>query len=335
MSGGNRGSELDIAHPMAQASVPMARPLRLEFPGAVYHITARGNARQDIVVDDVDRECFVDLLEREVNQQLWHCYAWCLMDNHYHLLIETPEGNLVSGMRRLNQVYTQRFNRRHARVGHVLQGRYKSILVDKQSYLLELCRYVVLNPVRAGMARSARDWRWSSYRATAGLAPAPGWLDVDWVWGQFGRRRSLAITAYRRFVQEGIKAPAPWRSLRGQIWLGDEPFRDRMRRYLKDKDLDAVPREQVEPTRPDAESVLQNVSETFSVPREHLLDRSHQQAFQTAIYLLRRAVNLSLKQTSALAGVSPSRVSRIQSDIERSTPDKRMAALLKMYNVKQ
>jgi len=127
----------------------MARPLRLEFPGAVYHITARGNARQPIVADDADRQRYVNALAREVSQQNWHCYAWCLMDNHYHLLIETPEGNLAAGMRHLNQVYTQAFNRRHGRVGHVLQGRYKSILVEKDSYLLELCRYVVLNPLRA------------------------------------------------------------------------------------------------------------------------------------------------------------------------------------------
>jgi len=121
----------------------------------------------------MDRQRYVDTLAREVSQQNWRCYAWCLMDNHYHLLIETPEGNLVSGMRRLNQVYTQAFNRRHRRVGHVLQGRYKSILVEKESHLLELCQYVVLNPRRAGMVRSVRDWRWSSYRATAGYVQAP------------------------------------------------------------------------------------------------------------------------------------------------------------------
>lgn len=269
----------------------MARPLRLEFPGAVYHITARGNARQDIVADDIDRACFVELLGREVSQQGWHCYAWCLMDNHYHLLIETPEGNLVAGMRRLNQVYTQRFNRRHGRVGHVLQGRYKSILVDKQSYLLELCRYVVLNPVRASMVPSARSWRWSSYRATAALAEAPAWLNVDWVRGQFGRRRSTAIAAYRRFVREGVDAPAPWQELRGQIWLGDDRFRDRMERLVKDKNLEGVPRHQAEPARPDKESVLQTVSEVFAISRRQLLDRSHQPAFQAAVYLLRRIAN--------------------------------------------
>ena len=109
----------------------MSRPLRLEFAGALYHVTARGNAREDIFRDDEDRATFLDLLGREIAQQRWRLYAYCLMDNHYHLLIETPEPNLTRGMQRLNQVYTQRFNRRHRRVGHVLQGRYQAIVVDQ------------------------------------------------------------------------------------------------------------------------------------------------------------------------------------------------------------
>src|SRR5712691_10295212 len=129
----------------------MARPLRLEFPGALYHVTSRGNARQKIFLDAQDRHLFLDVFGEEVAQQGWRCYAYCLMDNHYHLLIETPEPNLVAGMRRLNGVYTQAFNRRHGRVGHLFQGRYKSILIDKDSYGLELSRYIVLNPLRARM----------------------------------------------------------------------------------------------------------------------------------------------------------------------------------------
>ncbi len=138
----------------------MSRPLRIEFPGALYHVTARGNARRDIVEDDDDRRCFVDLLAETVQSRRWRLYAYCLMDNHYHLLVETPEPNLSRGMRQLNGVFTQRTNRRHGRVGHVFQGRYKSILVEREAYLLELCRYVVLNPVRAGMAARAGEWRW-------------------------------------------------------------------------------------------------------------------------------------------------------------------------------
>src|SRR5215212_8497113 len=141
----------------------MARPLRLEFPGACYHVTARGDRQEPIFESEEDYLVFIDLLAKEVTQQNWLLYAFCLMDNHYHLLLETPEPNLVRGMRRLNGVYTQAFNRRHERGGHVLQGRYKAILVDKDSHLLDLGRYVVLNPVRAQLVKRPEDWPWSSY----------------------------------------------------------------------------------------------------------------------------------------------------------------------------
>ncbi len=131
----------------------MARPLRLSYPGALYHVTARGNARQAIYTDDADRQIFLSVLEDVVARYHWLCHAYCLMDNHYHLLLETPEENLSAGMRQVNGVYTQRFNRRHGRVGHVFQGLVKAILVEPDRYLLELCRYVVLNPMRAGIVR--------------------------------------------------------------------------------------------------------------------------------------------------------------------------------------
>ena len=136
----------------------MTRPLRLEFSGALYHVTARGNARQRIYLDEEDRHLYLDLLGKEITQQGWLCYAYCLMDNHYHLLIETPEPTLVAGMRRLNGVYTQAFNRRHRRAGHLFQGRYQAIVVDKDAYLLELCRYIVLNPVRAKAVKRPERW---------------------------------------------------------------------------------------------------------------------------------------------------------------------------------
>lgn len=181
----------------------MARPLRLEFPGALYHITARGNAQQPIFLDDRDRQQFTRLLGHEVQQQRWRCYVYCLMGNHYHLVIETPEPNLSRGLRRLHGTFTQWFNRCHQRVGLLLQGRFKSLLVEKESYLQELWRYVVLNSVRAGMVSEAHGWAWSSYRATAGLQKAPDWLDVSAVLSLFDRHRATARIAYRRFVTEG------------------------------------------------------------------------------------------------------------------------------------
>jgi putative transposase len=136
-------------------------------------------------------------------------------------------------MRQLNGVYTQRFTRSHGRVGHVFQGRYKSILVQKESYLLELSRYVVLNPVRASMVRSAKDWPWSSYRSTAGLAAVPDWLQVDWLLSCFSTRKVQAIEKYRAFVAGGKGHPKPWLGLRNQIFLGDEKFVEEMQRKLE------------------------------------------------------------------------------------------------------
>ena len=151
----------------------MARPLRIEYPGALYHITSRGNGGQKIFRSDKDRVYFLKLLATLTDRFHWLCHAWCLMDNHYHLVIETPEGNLSRGMRQLNGMYTQKYNWKYHKTGHVFQGRYKAIIVDKDSYLLELCRYVALNPVRAHVVEEPEDFRWSSYRATAGIDKAP------------------------------------------------------------------------------------------------------------------------------------------------------------------
>ena len=136
----------------------MARPLRIEYPGAIYHVTSRGDGREAIYLDDGDREEFLSVFEDVIRRMNWKCSAYCLMENHYHLLVETPDGNLSRGMRQLNGVYTQRFNRLHDRSGHVFQGRYKAILVERDSHLKELCRYVVLNPVRAGMVDRPEEW---------------------------------------------------------------------------------------------------------------------------------------------------------------------------------
>ena len=211
----------------------MSRPIRIEFPDALYHVTSRGDRREPIFDDDQDRRSFLTTLEQVVNRFNWVCHAWCLMDNHYHLLIQTPDGNLSRGMRQLNGVYTQASNRRHGRVGHLFQGRFKAILVDSDAYLLELTRYVVLNPVRAGMVNNPADWPWSSYRASAGLEPAAPWLAVDGLLAQFSGQRRRAQTRYAQFVAEGIKAVSPWLSLKGQVFLGDEQFVQRMQASMR------------------------------------------------------------------------------------------------------
>ena len=156
----------------------MARPLRIEFPGATYHVTARGDRRESIFVDDADRASLLDVLSRGLERFDAAALAYCLMGNHYHLVVQTRRANLSRLMRHVNGVYTQRFNRRHDKVGHLFQGRFKAILVDSDAYLLTLCRYVELNPVRAGWVDTPLAWAWSSCRAHVGAAPAPPWLDT-------------------------------------------------------------------------------------------------------------------------------------------------------------
>jgi putative transposase len=211
----------------------MARPLRIEFAGALYHVTSRGDRHEPIFEDDDDRQVFLNVLAEVVSRFNWLCHAYCLMTNHYHLVVETPDGNLSKGMRQLNGMYTQASNRRHKRTGHLFQGRFKGILVDKESYLLELSRYVVLNPVRAAMVKHPGDYAWSSYGAMVGATPTPGWLATDRLLIQFGSRRAEARRRYTRFVEEGIGLPSIWTELRQQIFLGDDKFIKRMLKKVK------------------------------------------------------------------------------------------------------
>jgi REP element-mobilizing transposase RayT len=231
----------------------MSRPLRLQFPHAVYHVTSRGNARQRIYEDRLDREQFLSILAHVVSRYGWLCHAYCLMDNHYHLVIETPKANVSLGMRHLNGLYTQTYNRRHGRVGHLLQGRYTAIVVEKDTYLLELCRYVVLNPVRAKAVKHPRQWRWSSYGATVGQVAAPKFLTVDWVLGQFEVRKKQAQARYRQFVAEGMGAPRLWVQLTGQIYLGSEGF---VATHQPDAVIREIPRQQTQATRPSLSKVF-------------------------------------------------------------------------------
>ncbi|MCG7534148.1 transposase [Pseudoalteromonas sp. OOF1S-7] len=202
----------------------MSRPLRLEFAGALYHVTSRGNERKELFRHKDDFAAFIDLLREVCTRFHWVIHSYCLMINHYHLLVETPDGNLSKGMRQLNGVYTQRFNRKYNRVGHLYQGRYKSILVDKDSYLLELSRYIVLNPVRAkGMVDSPDKWLWSSYQETLGKRASPDWLATDALLLMFARDRQVAIAKYIEFVAQG-KGVDIWQHLKSQVFMGSNEF---------------------------------------------------------------------------------------------------------------
>ena len=215
----------------------MVRPIRIEYAGALYHVTSRGNRRENIYLDDEDRMDWLTVLGQTCKRFNWVVHAYCQMTNHYHLLVETIDGNLSRGMRQLNGVYTQRFNRRHSQTGHLLQGRYKAILVQHDSYLLELSRYIVLNPIRARMVEFLDTWPWSSYPAVMGTKEAPAWLDTDWLVAQFGNRRKQARRRFRDFIREGMGLPSPLQATRHQLLLGDDAFVDQ---FQEDSDTEEL-----------------------------------------------------------------------------------------------
>jgi putative transposase len=185
----------------------MPRPLRLDAPGAFHHVTARGNRRAPIYADDADRTRFVSFLADAVQRFEWRCHAFCLMSNHFHLVLETPKASLAAGMQWLNGRYAQTFNRRHSQSGHVFQGRYSSNSIDRDAHLLGSCRYAILNPIRAGLCGAPEEWSWSSYRATAGLGRPLRFVTTERLLTWFADSRPEAQARYREFVSAGITGP--------------------------------------------------------------------------------------------------------------------------------
>lgn len=210
----------------------MARRLRLEYPGAIYHVMSRGNNKQRVFLDREDYELFLSILKEVTVKFNWLCHVYCLMLTHYHLLIETLEANLSRGMHYLNTIFAQSFNKKNNRVGHVFQGRYKAILVQKEKYLLVLSKYIAANPVKDGLVEQPEDWPWSSYRATIGMEKEPEFLCTDWILGQFGEYRSGAIEAYKCFINETPCMEMPTKIVKGDIFLGDGDFIEEVRGKL-------------------------------------------------------------------------------------------------------
>jgi putative transposase len=217
----------------------MARPLRIEFPGAVYHVTARGDRRESIFDDDEDRHRFLTVVGQAMARFDAVALAYCLMDNHYHIVVHTRRANLSRLMQHINGVYTQTYNARHAKVGHLFQGRFKGILVDENAYLLEVCRYVDLNPLRARMVRDPANWPWCSYGAHVGREAPPGWLDTSAVHGYLLGRDTVTAADKRKAQQryaalvaagKGVKL---WdEALAQQIFLGSPEFVERMQALI-------------------------------------------------------------------------------------------------------
>lgn len=274
----------------------MARPLRIDVPGGIAHVTARGNNRQAIFRADEHRDRLVAILKRVVRRYGWLCHAYVLMDNHYHLLVETALPNLSLGMRQLNGLYAQWFNRRHDRSGHVFGGRFKSIAVERDEHFLEAARYVVLNPLRTVQPRRFVDWRWSSYPATAGLVSRPAFLTIDGVLSMFDSDRAVAHQRYVEFVSDGIEASLEGR-LVGEIYLGDDGF---VRDLMPDVPVAEVPRVQWQPLRPSLDALCRE---------------------EAGILAAYRTYGYRLREIGEHLGVHPATVSRSLVQLEQRTKD--------------
>jgi putative transposase len=287
----------------------MARALRLEYPGALYYVSGSARGRPGAFRDGKDREKFLSLLGTIGSEDRWKIHGYSILGSGYELLIETPAGGLSHGMRSLNGRYTQWFNRRHRRDGGLFHGRYKSILVQKEVYLLEMARYVVWSPVREGLARRPEGWRWTNYRATSGTQVAPAWLETGWTLAQFGRRPSTARAAYRRFVARGGRAPSPLDEVEKQVYLGDRRFLGRAKGLLASGAVrKKVRRRTRRPEDLTIGEIRRIVSREWGVPASRLRKHGGEQKV-AAIYLSRKLTPLSNAEIGEAFGVGEARVS--------------------------
>ncbi|MEW6377873.1 MAG: transposase [Thermodesulfobacteriota bacterium] len=264
----------------------MARQLRIEYEGAFYHVTSRGNQRGKIFWDDKDRERLKTILERTKERYGYLLHGYVFMSNHYHLLIETPRANIKQVMQNINTSYTVFVNRKYHRSGHLFQGRYKAFIVDKERYLLELGRYIHLNPVRVGVARRPEDFRWSSYRDYIG-SRNDGLVDTEDTLGLFSKKRDIAIRRYREFVNEGVHGRSPFGNAMGSI-LGDEGFRERVVKYLRVlPDKGAIPEIRKIRKRQGLDEIVRGVAKYYGLLEVDLLRRRRRTEGQRkmAVYL--------------------------------------------------
>jgi putative transposase len=294
----------------------MGRPLRIEYPGALYHVTSRGNEKKKIFRDEADQVRFLKILGDYHDRYGILIHAYVLMDNHYHLILELPRGNLLKVMHGLNSAYTGYFNRRYGRSGHLFQGRYKAIVVDKENYLLQLSRYVHLNPVRAGMVKRPEQYPWSSYRGYIGNTEENGWVESAWVLSQFGGNLIKAKHQYRKYTEEGTtsREESPLNDVFGQVVLGQETFREDLKKKLKKLTLgsEILDRKRLI-KRPSVEEIIKATARCFHTKEETIgnLGGRGNPGRRAALYLLHRYSGLSNEEIGKrFGGIHPSAVSK-------------------------
>lgn len=301
--------------------------MRIEFEGAVYHVTSRGNQRERIFWDDKDREEFKRILKRTKERYGYLIHAYVLMDNHYHLLIETPYANLKQIMQNINTSYTVYANRRHKRFGHLLQGRYKAFIVDKESYLLELGRYIHLNPVRAGIVKEPGEYRWSSYREYIHGSRHQAITDTDNTLYVFSKRRAIAVKKYQEFVDAGISEVSPLDKVVGSI-LGNEIFKEKVIKYLKGiPDKAEIPEIKKIETKRNIGETVKGVADYYGIREDEILKRKKatEKQRKIAIYLCKAMSGKKNGEIGRVFGITVQAVTNAIRGIEKMREeDKKM-----------
>jgi len=284
----------------------MGRQLRIEYPGAYYHVTARGNERKEIFKSERDRERFLEYLESSVVRYGGIIHAYCLMNNHYHILLETPSGNLSQIMQHINGAYTNYFNTKRKRSGHLFQGRYKAILIEADEYASELSRYIHLNPVRVGAASTPDKFRWSSYQDYIGLRKSANWLTTQFILGLFDDSAASAQKKYRVFVEEAIdeERESPLACVVAATILGSADFvAEIQERHVLAKPADRnLPALRQLTKKPAIDNIVEAVKET--------LGEDKQLAAKVAIHLCHKFSGEKLREIGKRFGVKDSAVSQ-------------------------
>lgn len=295
----------------------MARQLRIEYEGAFYHITSRGNQRERIFWDDKDREEFKRILKRTKERYGYLLHAYVLMDNHYHLLMETPHANIKQAMQNINTSYAVSVNKRHGRYGHLFQGRYKAFIVDKESYLLELSRYIHLNPIRAKIVQKPEDYKWGSYRAYIGAGD--GITDTEDTLYAFSKKRAIAIKKYKEFVKAGLSEASPLKKAVGSI-LGNETFREKIIKHIRGKpDKTEIPEIKKIEKKHKTKEIIEAAAKYYGLRYEELIKRKKATEGQRkkAIYLCKQLSGQTNAEVGRIFGISLQAVTNACRDVER------------------
>src|SRR3989338_7103559 len=295
----------------------MARPLRIEYEGAFYHVMNRGLERREIFQEDRDYEKFLELLKDTHQQYHFKVHSYCLMPNHYHLYLETLQGGLSRGMRHIDGVYAQVFNKRRRRVGPLFQGRYKAIVVEKESYSLEISRYIHLNPVKAKMVERPEQWKWSSYRMFLGKEKRKDFLETDWLLGQFGKRERRARGLFHQFTLEGLKESWEPEKQRQGCVLGGKEYCEWVRKEFleekKDREIPELKRWEKRASVEEIEAVIPKLKESEERKKKEL-----------RIYAMRRHGGMTLREIGTqVGGMSDSGICRVVERGERESREDR------------